>query len=75
MNVAMESAHCERERNSCKDWVQRFIESLDERDKRQSIVSVMLRLQVLFCDAQKLYNWQIIGWDIACIDVCGFLVQ
>ena len=41
MNVAIESAQCGCERNSCKDWARsNYVESMVEYDRRQSIVSM-----------------------------------
>ena len=39
MNVAIESARC-GERNSCKNWLPKCVESMVEYDQRQSIVSM-----------------------------------
>ena len=47
MNVAVESAHCVCEKNSCKDWAwSKMCGSTVEYDQRQSIVSK--------CDTQTL---------------------
>ena len=40
INVAIKSAHCDYERNLCKDWVGlKIVKSIGEFDQRQSMVS------------------------------------